>query len=278
MSGENTSLDRGVRLLMTDRCNLRCVFCHNEFQGGGRSPGSFQAKLVLELLDQASSDAESLTVKLSGGEPLLDVAEALRLTHLVASHGKVQRVVLISNLQRRLTPAQFRAFADAGLREVRANIPSFKAETYRSRVGGGVRLERVLGQLEAFHRVGMTLEATVVLEAADGAAALRIIERELLLARTGGLEFSRIRFARDAYSGRLLVDWSADLAAGGFAPIDERRWERQGRPRVVVASCDDWTAGPPPGSDWYVQPPGYRLTSFVPSRALSVAGDAGAGE
>jgi molybdenum cofactor biosynthesis enzyme MoaA len=74
-----------VRFLLTSRCNFRCTFCHNEFQGDvkrGTEP-RFDEHLVLALLD-ATSAAAPVRVKISGGEPLLRFRDVVQLLQLSA--------------------------------------------------------------------------------------------------------------------------------------------------------------------------------------------------
>jgi cyclic pyranopterin phosphate synthase len=74
-----------LRVSVTDRCNFRCVYCHNEGQGPVKAASAAHA---YELTPEEIRDIVEVAhgfgvthVKLSGGEPLVrsDIAEIIRL-------------------------------------------------------------------------------------------------------------------------------------------------------------------------------------------------------
>ena len=70
-----------IRFLLTDSCNIRCHYCHNEFQGFVSSSArpAWNMRTVSQLLAKAAKDSPT-RVKFSGGEPLLRWHDLLSLT------------------------------------------------------------------------------------------------------------------------------------------------------------------------------------------------------
>lgn len=56
-------------LFPTERCNLRCVYCYEDFQVGRMRPDVVSA--IKALLDRRSADLDALDLSWFGGEPLL---------------------------------------------------------------------------------------------------------------------------------------------------------------------------------------------------------------
>lgn len=69
---EREHISRKLRISLTDSCNLRCFFCHNEGQGGfGRVRSSQFTVADYRRIVEAAVTAGIREVKLTGGEPLL---------------------------------------------------------------------------------------------------------------------------------------------------------------------------------------------------------------
>lgn len=134
-----------LRISLTQRCNLRCVFCHMEGQPNSR------AELSLEQIVRvvrAGAECGIQRVKLTGGEPtmrrdLIDIVRALRPL--------VQELSMTTNglrLEELAAP-----LAAAGLDRVNVSLPSLQPERYReltgvdgaARAAAGIRAARLAG-------------------------------------------------------------------------------------------------------------------------------------
>jgi hypothetical protein len=158
---------------------------------------------------------------------------------------------------------------DHRLAEVRVNIPSFDPELYRRRAGGRGSLWRALGHAAAFAELGVRVDATCVLDEREVDGFLDRVEQEKRLLGTLEHPFSALRFVRNAFYARTLVPWSDCLLAAGYDPAGPRHWVRRGKPAVIVSHCDGWDE-PQPDADWYLVPPGVRLTDYVAGPARSI--------
>lgn len=263
--------DRGVRLLMTPACNLQCTFCHNEFQPAGSTRGRFALPLVRDVIQEAADGVDHVSLKFSGGEPLLLKDEVHRLAVALATVPAVRRVVLLSNLQVSVPAGYFESLVEHGLTDVRVNVPSLRAAKYSNRIGGRRSLAPPLARMEDLMRLGVRVEITCVLDEADPGHFLRVVERELEQARVMGVPATTMRFALSAYSGRDVDRWAWHLRQQGFTSTGHRKWMQGGAPTVIVTCCDDWDSEIPSAADWYVRPPGVRMTSLSPGRAHPVS-------
>jgi cyclic pyranopterin phosphate synthase len=131
-----------ARLSVTDRCNLRCVYCLPESEGAGSVTMPFD--LVMRI-GRVLSSLGVRKFKITGGEPTLrgDIVEIVR--GLKALPG-VTDVTLTTN---GLTLADLAAdLAAAGLDSVNISLDSLDPDVYRSLTRNGA-LEKVLSGLAA---------------------------------------------------------------------------------------------------------------------------------
>ncbi|MFP5213554.1 MAG: GTP 3',8-cyclase MoaA, partial [Acidobacteriota bacterium] len=141
-----------MRLSVTDRCNLRCVYCTP--LEGSKTDGS-DADLTdgeIVRLVRIAADLGIRRVRLTGGEPLVRPGLA-RLVEAIASMGSIEDVSITTNAT--LLAAQARALADAGLRRVNVSLDSFQAGRYRSIRRRG-HLEDVLEGIERAREAGLS--------------------------------------------------------------------------------------------------------------------------
>lgn len=159
-----------LRVSVTDRCDLRCVYCMPADQ-------KFLPKsdlLTLEQLDTLCSAFVGLGVRklrLSGGEPLLrrgflDLVRGLS-RHL--DSGALDELTLTTNGTRLAEHA--RGLADAGVRRVNVSIDSLNPDTFKRLTRGG-DLGRVLGGIEAALSAGLRVKLNIVALAHDNADEL----------------------------------------------------------------------------------------------------------
>jgi len=116
-----------LRISLTQRCNLRCVFCHMEGQPVATEELS---PAEVEAIVRAAVRVGIDRVKLTGGEPTLrsDLAEVVgRIAPLVHEVSMTTNGILLE----RLAPS-LRA---AGLARVNVSLPSLDAKTYQELTG-----------------------------------------------------------------------------------------------------------------------------------------------
>lgn len=136
-----------LRISLTQRCNLRCVFCHME----GQLPAT--AELDAEEIERSVRAAVKVgvnRVKLTGGEPTLrpDIVEIVRR---ISSH--VDEVSMTTN-GLRLT-ALAADLKSAGLDRVNVSLPSPNPEVYR-RLTGAPSVEQAKAGIRAAIAAGLT--------------------------------------------------------------------------------------------------------------------------
>jgi len=138
-----------LRISLTQRCNLKCVYCHRE----GQFPGSVMPEMTTDEVLRIARTAASLgmtRIKLTGGEPLLrsDIVEVV--CGLAAIQG-LRDLAMTTNGTRLSVLAQH--LREAGLMRVNINLPSLDPKTY-SIVNGG-DLNEVLNGVGAAVKTGL---------------------------------------------------------------------------------------------------------------------------
>jgi len=149
---------RDLRISVTDRCNLRCVYCMPEDM-------TFMDRrelLSFEEIARVVGVARSLgvtSVRLTGGEPLVRRGLA-DLVAMIASSG-VEDISLTTNAM--LLGAQARSLREAGLRRVNISCDSLRPERFAAIRRRG-DLATVLEAMNVAEAVGLTpLKVNVVL-------------------------------------------------------------------------------------------------------------------
>ncbi|MCJ7443188.1 MAG: GTP 3',8-cyclase MoaA [Methanotrichaceae archaeon] len=180
--GETALMDRfgrratGLRIALTSRCNLRCLYCHHE--GEASSFKEIKADTVLAVA-MAASELGMRNIKFTGGEPLLRTDLEDILLHMPQDLNLSMTTNGIFLEQRALT------LAEAGLERVNISLDSLNSETYQaitsSRDGD---LQRVLAGIDAALDAGLEpIKLNVVVLGANELEIPTLIE----LARSKGL-------------------------------------------------------------------------------------------
>ncbi len=138
-----------LRLAVTARCNLRCLYC--------RPPGQSDESDVLsadEIVAFAATAAHCglHKVRLTGGEPLLrpDITEIVRR---LAAVGEISDLSLTTNAT--MLAAVAEELRAAGLRRVNIGLPALDPGVYRTITRNG-RVEDALAGLRAALEVGFS--------------------------------------------------------------------------------------------------------------------------
>lgn len=141
-----------LRISVTDRCNLRCVYCMPE---EGIPQISHQQILRYEEIARLARIVVGLGVsklRLTGGEPLARRGVE-RLVAMLGSIFGVQDLAMTTNGILLAGAAQ--GLARAGLRRVNVSLDTLRPERYAAITRRG-RLEEVLAGLEAARRAGLS--------------------------------------------------------------------------------------------------------------------------
>ena len=161
---------RYLRLSVTDRCDLRCVYCMAETM-------TFLPKaqvLTLEELDRLAGAFIALGVtklRITGGEPLVRKG----LMSLIGGLGRHLRSGALQELTLTTNGTQLAAFAQplaaAGVRRVNVSLDTLKPELFRRLTRGG-DLTQVLAGIDAAQTAGLAVKINTVALKDDNAAEL----------------------------------------------------------------------------------------------------------
>ena len=137
-----------LRVSLTDRCNLRCVYCLPEEARFASSRASFAELSRLTTL--IASQAGVGKIRLTGGEPTLcdDLVEHARHARsLVGTVGMTTNGVLLQPL--------LPALKQAGLNRLNISLDALDAEGFR-RISRRDGLAKVIASIRAAQRLGFT--------------------------------------------------------------------------------------------------------------------------
>ncbi len=140
-----------LRISVTDRCNLRCLYCMPE-EGICRSNASDLLSFE-EITRVASACAEAGFTKLriTGGEPLVR-RDLPVLVSMLSRLGGIRDLSMTTNGM--LLGRYAEALRKAGLMRVNVSLDTLDAEKFRILTRGG-RLEKVLKGIEAADSAGL---------------------------------------------------------------------------------------------------------------------------
>jgi cyclic pyranopterin phosphate synthase len=125
---------KNLRIAVTNRCNLNCIYCHRE---GENDPGTEMSAERIAEIAKAFYELGVKKLKLTGGEPLLrkDICEIISLMPDFEEISLTTNGILLSDLAFDLK--------ESGLDRVNISLDTLNAETFRFITGGG-ELSRVL--------------------------------------------------------------------------------------------------------------------------------------
>ena len=181
-----------LRVSLTQRCNLRCVFCHMEGQ-----PVSSEELSVddIETVVRAAVRAGVERVKLTGGEPTVrsDVVEIVRrLSALVPEVSMTSNGLRMTELAKPLR--------EAGLARLNVSLPSLDAGTYH-RLTGVDGLTKAVAGIRAAVAAGIHPVKLNVVALAGNSADRASFDRLIGFAREVGAWVQVIEF--ENVSGRV---------------------------------------------------------------------------
>ncbi|MBI2868782.1 MAG: GTP 3',8-cyclase MoaA [Chloroflexi bacterium] len=154
MTGLSDSFQRPInylRISVTDRCNLRCVYC---MPPGGIALMAHQDILSYEEIHrvvEASAELGINKVRLTGGEPLVR-ADLTGLIRMLSDIKAIDDISLTTNGM--LLARHAAELKAAGLRRVNISLDTLDPEKFRRMTRGG-RLDTVLEGIEAARASGL---------------------------------------------------------------------------------------------------------------------------
>jgi molybdenum cofactor biosynthesis enzyme MoaA len=137
-----------IRALLTEQCNLACVFCHNEGQPSTVAQMSLPPETLLHTVRAAATIATQVTVKLSGGEPTLHPRFAEYLSAAVTAGA--DDVVVITNAHR--LPPLLDGLRRCPRLRFSVNVPSCNGAVYHRMTGA--MLDMVIHNVRALVSAG----------------------------------------------------------------------------------------------------------------------------
>lgn len=140
-----------LRISVTDRCNLRCVYCMPSEGVPWRDPADILTFEEIERFAAAAVEEGISKIRLTGGEPLVRKGIVEHVARLRAITG-IEAIAVTTNGV--LLPRYAADLASAGLTRVNISLDSLDPEVYRSITRGG-RLEDALAGIEAAFEAGM---------------------------------------------------------------------------------------------------------------------------
>lgn len=150
-----------LRISLTDRCNLRCVYCMPR-EGLQWQPLAEQLS-VEEIVQVVATAAQGgvRRVRLTGGEPLVH-PQIVEIVRRIASLPSIEEISLTTNamlLERLAQP-----LADAGLKRVNISLDSLDADRFRRITRGGdlIRVWKGIAAAERAHLAPIKLNTVIV--------------------------------------------------------------------------------------------------------------------
>lgn len=139
-----------LRISITQRCNIRCVYCHRE--GEVKRANRSAEKMTVEEIVHIGKIAVGLgisRVKLTGGEPLMredlvDIVSGIAAVPGLRDLSLTTNGLLLADAAKKLRAS--------GLKRVNISLPTLDTEAYHSLTGG--KLQDVLAGVQAAIEAG----------------------------------------------------------------------------------------------------------------------------
>jgi cyclic pyranopterin phosphate synthase len=218
---------KGIRISLTQRCNLNCFYCHHEGEAGVKE--EMDAEEVLRIVKVAFS-LGIRRVKYTGGEPLLraDLPEIIRRTVLQG----MEDTAITTNGS--LLKGQASALHSAGLRRLNLSMPSIKPKVYATLTGG--RLSEAMEGASEAAGLGIEIKVNVVVMKRVNADE---VEEFIRFARSLGGSLQLIELEDLSLDDGVFDSYHIDLAGiehkvAGMAERAMKREEMNRRTRYVV--------------------------------------------
>lgn len=140
-----------LRISVTDRCNLRCVYCMPPDGVPWKGHEEILSWEEIERFAAVAADEGISKIRLTGGEPLVRAGIVDHVRRLRAVTG-IESIAITTNGT--LLPKYARELVDAGLTRVNISLDTLDPDVY-SKITRGGKLEDVLAGIEAAFEAGM---------------------------------------------------------------------------------------------------------------------------
>lgn len=150
-----------LRISLTDRCNMRCVYCMPAVGMQFTPRPELLTTDELLIVVRAAAAAGFRKIRLTGGEPMLR-PDLLDIMQAIKSTPGIEHIAMTTNALRLKKLAQ--PLKDAGLDRVNVSIDTLDSQKFRM-MTRGAKLEQVWEGIEEANRVGLhpiKLNAVVV--------------------------------------------------------------------------------------------------------------------
>jgi len=118
-----------ARFLICNGCNLRCDYCHNEYQGGiDESEENFSKETIYKTFKEHNLNNVN-SIKISGGEPFLKTKEVSEIIEFSSSINK--RIVILTNATIH-NLSLFDKIIEHKTHEMRISLPTFDISKYKN--------------------------------------------------------------------------------------------------------------------------------------------------
>jgi cyclic pyranopterin phosphate synthase len=160
LSDRNGRTMKKLRVSLTDRCNLRCVYCMPECPGWRTRDEILGFEEIERLAEIFVARLGVEQVRLTGGEPLVrqNVADLMARLGALRAAG-LRRLSLSTNGV--LLARYARDLADAGLDDINVSLDSLSPWRFEEITGGG-RLGDVLAGIERARTAGIAVKLNCV--------------------------------------------------------------------------------------------------------------------
>ncbi len=141
-----------LRISLTDRCNLRCVYCMPESGVAWKDPSEILTYDEILRFSRVAVEEGISKIRLTGGEPLVrrGVPDLVRDLRAIAG---VESLALTTNAT--LLPRFAAELRDAGLERINISLDSLDPEAY-ARITRGGNLQDALDGLDAAFETGFS--------------------------------------------------------------------------------------------------------------------------
>lgn len=273
---DQDELSPALRFLLTSKCNFRCGFCHNEFQGDmQRGPEPvFDPELVDQLMLAAERRYGTVRVKFSGGEPMLRWGD---LTQLLAASqpARCSYRALFTNMSVG-SHERLDTLKSLKLDKIHVNLPTFNASQFQLITEQGhTPLSEIMELGSYADDIGIAVQFNMVI---TGDLSQPTGRRKVMteLSNVGRIApGSTLALIADDRSNSPLLSTSLISSIikehGGTLTQESTtrstEYELEGR-SVVVTHCSQWESEDPSDiRDLYIVPPGRVLDEHLHGRA-----------
>ena len=122
-----------VRFLICNDCNLRCNYCHNEYQGSiycqrAENKRNFSKEIIYKTFKEYNLNNVD-SIKISGGEPFLKPKEVIKIIEFSSNINKKNIILTNATIH---NSNLFNKIIEHKTHEIRINLPTFDVLKYKS--------------------------------------------------------------------------------------------------------------------------------------------------